>query len=262
MASGRRQALAVAVIGGIVLASVLVRADTSGVIRSREPIYAVLTKPGASNVAIPRDRRVFLAVTNPSQESRVLILRRASSTIAESLAVPVSVRPSKRRAISQGASLRDLQPHSAPSVHRSFVVHTGGRFDDARFFRPVTAELVAWDERVAVYRSPDAPTATDRWLDELLECFKTQSDKVSGILGSRARDVDGDGRFAILLVPPKPRPAPIAYVRPADFQSDTAAALSNHADVLYLSASPPVGADISSLLAHEYAHAVLSLIHI
>ena len=74
------------------------------------------------------------------------------------------------------------------------------------------------------------------------------------------RDVDGDGKFAILLTErlarlDNGRVSLGGLVRNNDFRPETPWPFSNAADVLYLNAGVRPGAHLETLMAHELAHA-------
>jgi hypothetical protein len=77
----------------------------------------------------------------------------------------------------------------------------------------------------------------------------------------QARDVDGDGRFTILMSSwlarlANGRHAVDGFIKGADFDMELSAPFSNHADMMYLTGSLKPGPYLHTLLAHEYAHAV------
>ena len=76
-----------------------------------------------------------------------------------------------------------------------------------------------------------------------------------------ARDVDGDGRFAILMSRwlghlADGRLAVDGFVRGSDFEADLAPPLGNAIDMMYLSADLSEGPHLRTVIAHEYTHAV------
>jgi hypothetical protein len=75
------------------------------------------------------------------------------------------------------------------------------------------------------------------------------------------RDVDGDGKFAIVISPwlgklQGGHTALGGFVRGSDYQTHVQTPFGNHADVLYLNANLQLGPHLKTLLAHEYAHAI------
>ena len=77
----------------------------------------------------------------------------------------------------------------------------------------------------------------------------------------RARDVDGDGRFTVLMSSwltrlAGGRHAVDGFVRGADFDATLAAPFGNRCDMMYLSTALEPGPHLRTVLAHEYTHAV------
>src|SRR5262249_3649941 len=77
----------------------------------------------------------------------------------------------------------------------------------------------------------------------------------------RARDVDGDGRFTVLMSNwlnrlAGGRHAVDGYVRAADFDAALASPFGNRCDMMYLSSSLECGPHLRTFLAHEYTHEV------
>jgi hypothetical protein len=77
----------------------------------------------------------------------------------------------------------------------------------------------------------------------------------------RVRDVDGDGRFAIVLSPRLERlqggrTSLGGFVRASDFRRGVPAPFGNGCDMLMLNSHVEPGARLRDLLRHEYAHAV------
>lgn len=77
----------------------------------------------------------------------------------------------------------------------------------------------------------------------------------------QAPDIDGDGRFTILVSGRLDHLADGKYhvdgfVRAADYDRSIPAPFGNRTDMLYLSASLKPGAHLRTILAHEYTHAM------
>ena len=76
-----------------------------------------------------------------------------------------------------------------------------------------------------------------------------------------ADDVDGDGRFAVLMSGwlghlSDGKLAVDGYVRGADFEPGQAPPLGNRGDVMYLNSALKSGPHLRTVMAHEYTHAV------
>jgi hypothetical protein len=147
---------------------------------------------------------------------------------------------------------------------RSFALHvTDGSLDDPSQYAKVTAHEVAVGHSIRVYlddqqSTQELPrglisTIADLFDNELIPKFR-------GVFGS-FRDVDGDGRFLVLLSPwlarlQGGRTSVGGFVRGSDFQSRVAAPFSNRCDMMYVNSQTVPGPHLRTLLIHEYAHAV------
>ena len=95
----------------------------------------------------------------------------------------------------------------------------------------------------------------------VIELFDTDIiPRFGGLLGTY-RDVDHDGRFAILLSPwlarlQGGRTSVGGFVRGSDFQSCLDRPFSNRCDMMYINSMTAPGDHLRTLLIHEYAHAV------
>ncbi|QDV33548.1 hypothetical protein [Tautonia plasticadhaerens] len=129
----------------------------------------------------------------------------------------------------------------------------------------VEARLRALGDRIEVYvDEDDVDEVGDEVLRGLVSGFERVVDPaLSGWIG-RPIDVDGDGRFAVLLSSRVGRPYEAArchvdgYFRGADLDVSLPRPLSNRADLIYLDARLRPGSYLETILAHEYAHAVLA----
>jgi hypothetical protein len=179
--------------------------------------------------------------------------------------------PSGAASASQPDSRR--QPQAQPSGvsaatqserSRCFALHvTDGSLDDPSQYAKVSAHEVAVGRNVRVYlddqQSPkELPQGlisniADQFDNELIPKFR-------GVFGS-FRDVDGDGRFLVLLSPwlgrlQGGRTSVGGFVRGSDFQPRVAAPFSNRCDMMYVNSQTVPGPHLRTLLIHEYTHAV------
>jgi hypothetical protein len=106
----------------------------------------------------------------------------------------------------------------------------------------------------------------DRVPEDLVhDIITTFDDRILPITSSRfgtACDVDGDGRFTILLSSwldhlGGGRYAVDGFVRVADLDRSFRSPFGNHCDMMYLSTDLEAGAHLRTVLAHEYMHAVI-----
>lgn len=269
MVSDRLRLLAVPVIVATITTFVLIRAEQSAQAEPAEPSPGE-PRPHRSNhatplpthtqiVARPSDGDAIVAILNhnPHSSQRVVISR--ANSCGESVHFAEPARPHQPRQPARLPTIsrapdknRDEPP---PASRRSFVVHQAGPFDDARFYARLQCRLVAYDHQCCIYVAPGVTDPSSLLLAKWLEVFGRQSDSVASILGTHASDIDGNGRFTILLITPPAGRGPLAYVRPVDFAKNQEE-LGNSADIMYLSSQLPPSSSIETLLAHEYAHAV------
>ena len=225
-------------------------------------VYAVaVSQPTVflRNPAGPNQRAV-LAVTNMDQTRPRLVtltpLPKTPSTAAPLTPLSPTNHSAHSRTLQQRLPAQP-EPVDQPPETRRFVVHTGdGPFNDPRFFHTVPARCVGFNECLAVFAHPAADVPTEDSVDQLLTIFAQQHELVANLFGTRAVDVDGDGRFCVLLVPKPGRNLPTAFVRPTDFSTSANSDLSNAADMLYLSSQRMEPQQLRTLMTHEYAHAI------
>lgn len=181
-----------------------------------------------------------------------------------SAATPIEtrLRPiSRTQTTERRAAAREGRTELVPQ--RSFHVLVGaGNPADPRQYRLVEAELARSGPHVLVYVDKDDRYETNPILiQDLIETFERSVLPTSEQLFGTAEDIDGDGRFTILLTSWLGRLAGggtdvDGLFRGADLIDSLAAPLSNHCDMIYLNAKLAPGAHSRSILAHEYTHAV------
>ncbi len=231
-------------------------------------VYAVATPQPTVYLQNPAgpSQKAILAVTNMDlTTARVVTLTPLPKT-PNTTATLTALSPTKhcgpanhcgQPTVSQRRLPARPEPANQPPETRRFVVHTGGGpFNDPRFFHAVPARCVGFNECVAVFAHPAADAPTGDSVQQLLKVFTQQHELVANLFGTRAVDVDGDGRFCVLLVPKPARTLPTAFVRPADFTNSASSDLSNAADMLYLSCQQMEPQQLRTLITHEYAHAI------
>jgi hypothetical protein len=147
---------------------------------------------------------------------------------------------------------------------RSFALHvTDGSLDDPSQYAKVTAHEVAIGRSVRVYLDDQQSTQElpQGLVSNIADLFDNELiPKFRGAFGS-FRDVDGDGRFLVLLSPwlarlQGGRTSVGGFVRGSDFQPRVAAPFSNRCDMMYVNSQTVPGPHLRTLLIHEYAHAV------
>ena len=148
---------------------------------------------------------------------------------------------------------------------RDFYLHvTDGALDDPRSYRPIRAALIAEGRHVRVYLDGDQTTGElyPGVVVELIRIFDEEIYPASSRHYGRALDVDGDGKFAVVISHwlgklQGGRTSVGGFVRGSDFTPAIAPPFGNRADVLYLNSNIAAGPQLKTLLAHEYTHAVL-----
>jgi hypothetical protein len=95
----------------------------------------------------------------------------------------------------------------------------------------------------------------------IAELFDNELIPRFGDLFGTYRDVDGDGRFSVLLSPwlahlQGGRTSIGGFVRGSDFQPFIAPPFSNRCDMMYVNSQTIPGPHLRTLLIHEYTHAV------
>lgn len=230
-------------------------------VQKAEGLYSVPTKTGIWRFENPgtQSQRTILAISNLDlNQSRVLRLQECGAdTCGLRELTFLSPEGQSERVVPAPIDSGLPCPAREPAPLRNFTVHCGdGPFDDVRFFEPLSTRLLGFSRSASVYLHPAAREPPSAAIQALLSVFEKQHKAVASIFGRRTRDIDGDGRFCILLVPKPPPDMPVAFVRPDDFCDAANQELSNGSDMMYLSAELPREAFLESVLAHEYAHAI------
>jgi hypothetical protein len=147
---------------------------------------------------------------------------------------------------------------------RTFSLHvTDGTLDDPAQYATVRAKPIATGRHARVYLDDQqAPSSLAPGLvRSVIELFDTDIvPRFRGLLGTY-RDVDHDGRFAILLSPwlarlQGGRTSVGGFVRGSDFQSCLGRPFSNRCDMMYINSQTSPGDHLRTLLIHEYTHVV------
>jgi hypothetical protein len=129
-------------------------------------------------------------------------------------------------------------------------------------YAPVRGVLKGVGRRVQVYVSSEDADAVDReFLKDLITTFDDRIHPLTSAWFGVPHDLDGDGRFTILLSSRLGRlgggrHAVDGFVRGADLDSSIPSPFGNHCDMIYLNAMLKAGPYARTVLAHEYMHAV------
>jgi len=154
-------------------------------------------------------------------------------------------------------------PLENPSERTFFLHVTDGPLEDPRQYAEVTGRRVAEGRSVRVFldSSMGADQLAHGLVAEIVRLFDAKIVPKSRDVLGEFRDVDGDGKFAILISPwlgklQGGKTALGGFVRGSDFEKSVEPPFGNQADVMYLSANLRPGRHLHSLLAHEFAHAI------
>lgn len=146
----------------------------------------------------------------------------------------------------------------------TFFIHTGsGPLHRHDAYSMVSARRIGLGQRVEVLLDqrlkPEslAPGLAESIIFELESALIPQMEHT---LGS-CRDVDGTGRFTVLLTPlleqlQGGQTRLKGFVRSSDFESHVPSPFSNQCDMLYLNSNLQPGNELRALLAHEFTHAI------
>lgn len=151
------------------------------------------------------------------------------------------------------------------SKERIFQLHvTEGSLDDPAQYIDVSSRLVGEGKQVRVYldqQSKPKELATGL-VDEIVRLFDHKI--VVGFQKQigKVRDVDGDGKFTILLTPwlgklQGGKTSLDGFVRGCDFDPNVKLPFGQRCDMMYLNTQLEPGKHLQSLLAHEFTHALL-----
>jgi hypothetical protein len=162
-------------------------------------------------------------------------------------------------------SRQDLSPlHAPPAKERAFhmLVRDGDVYSPSNYIA-IPAELRGVGRHIQVYvAGADLAAVRAELVADIIHTF---DDRIYPLMSSRfgpAPDVDGDGRFTVLLSSwlnhlGGGRYAVDGFVRVADLDLTVGAPLGNQCDMMYLSTALESGPHLRTVIAHEYMHAVL-----
>jgi hypothetical protein len=219
-----------------------------------------------------------LDVPTPEPGSRTLVIVSALTRASGPFSIRLSARPTTRaratarapEAPGREVRLKPVALAPIPEVERRFppgertfhLMVRDGDVASASNYLAVRGRLRAVGQRVQVYvDAQDLARVGDEVLKDLLVTFDGRIFPTAATLFGRARDVDGDGRFTVLISSWLTRlgggkHAVDGYVRGADFDATLATPFGNRCDMMYLSTALEPGPHLRTVLAHEYTHAV------
>jgi hypothetical protein len=222
--------------------------------------------------------RAAFAVATPGASSRTLVVVsslakspgpfpiRLTARSATSARVPIPANDGPRRApnLTTAPLAPIAEPVSGiPARERTFhLMVRNGDVASASNYLPVAGQLRAVGYRVQVYvDSRDVDVVRPEVLRDLVATFDDAVFPIAARTFGQARDVDGDGRFTVLMSSwltrlAGGRHAVDGFVRGADFDPRLGPPFGNRCDMMYLSTALGAGPYLRTILAHEYTHAV------
>ncbi len=204
----------------------------------------------------------------PSDSAAFLSRGNVDSTTPVSSAIPLRVnavrhQPAAVPSIEKPRTHPEINTPRSTPLDRDFFLHvTDGDLDDPKQYARISARCIGQGDRVHVWldRQLGSPATFSVQVEELIRVLEDEVlPRVESDHG-HLRDVDGDGRFAVVLSPwlsrlQGGRVSIGGMVRSSDFQLDIAAPLGNRCDMLLLNSQLPSGSALLDLLSHEVTHA-------
>lgn len=238
--------------------------------------YAVETagETASIDLSLEQGERYLLVISSLGAPTERHQVRLTSEPVAHRQFLPVrKLKPlsaSQQSQHSSDLSERRHRPESSADVGRpvratrDFFLHVAdGGLEDPDSYVRVSCRLVGEGDHVRVYldsevtRSELAPGL----VDEVIHVMDRSTIPATSQRLGRYYDVDGDGKFTIVLSPwlnrlQGGRTSLGGFVRSSDFRKDLAPPFSNRCDVMYLNSWLTPGMHLKTLLAHEFTHAV------
>ena len=230
---------------------------------------SVAVDQGRSSIDLPADpqkKPMLVVVSSLATTSGPFPVKLTARPITDPpRPIAVAPRPTFRLPL---LDLAPLPPIPAPTdrlppATRTFHLMTqSGPATSASSYRAIPSLLRAVGRRVQVY--VDAGDSAKVDVATLRDLVTTFDDHVWPKVAERfgpATDIDGDGRFTILLTRWLSRLGDgqtrvDGFVRGADLDRRQVAPFGNQADMMYLNANLTAGPHLRTVLAHEYTHAV------
>ena len=161
------------------------------------------------------------------------------------------------------------EPSECPETRRFHLFVQEDDFLDAAGYAEVTARRMAVGRSCVVYldEQDDPASYPPETVAEIVRTFDEVVIPGAERLFGRHRDVDRDGRFAILLTHwlgelQGGKVSLGGFVRGSDFYRDVQQPFSNCCDMMYLNSDLQPGPHLRTLIAHEYTHAVTFSRHV
>jgi hypothetical protein len=241
-------------------------ASTAGV-RSVTPIEVIEGRASFDLPAGRQNAKTLVIVSALTREAGPFAVRLTASSraVGDIRPFPIAVDPPGPLIASQPPLLVDRTP-AKPGVpqptRKFFLLVRDGDAASASNYLPVQGRLAGVGRHVQVYVDErDTDALAPEMVAEVVATFDTSVFPLAERRFGAAEDVDGDGRFTILVSSWLTRLAGgrlkvDGFVRGADFDLGLARPFSNRCDMMYLSTSLTPGPHLRTVLAHEYTHAV------
>lgn len=237
-------------------------------------------KPGRAVPIASTGGHARFTVPTPERGARTLVIVSSLAKTAGPFPMHLAARPidparvvfplteptGRRNAPDLSApSLPPAAPRATtiPAAERTFhlMVRDGDVVSPSNYLA-VRSILRRVGKHVQVYVDErDEGRVADAVVRDVIETFDNQVHPVAERTFGRARDVDGDGRFTVLMSGwltrlGGGRHAVDGFVRGADLDMSLPTPFSNHCDMMYLSTALEAGPHLRTVVAHEYTHAV------
>jgi hypothetical protein len=242
-------------------------AASGSVWREGHPVpIAVAAGRATFEVATPRPGSRTLVVVSALAKTAGPFPIRLTARSATLAHVPILATDGPRRA--PHLATPPLAPITepvagVPARERTFhLMVRDGDVASASNYLAVAGLLRAVGHRVQIYvDARDAEAVAAEVLRDLVATFDDEVFPTAARLFGQARDVDGDGRFTVLISSWLTRLAGGRYavdgfIRGADFDPSLGTPFSNRCDMMYLSTALGPSPHLRTILAHEYTHAV------
>ena len=237
-----------------------------------------------AGVAVPiavRDGRATFRVATPKPASEVLVVVSALARSSDRFSLELLARTASRATVpalaNDGRAAIPKRKQEPPPIHpdsepspdpppHERIFHMMVRDGDvlaASNYTSVRGVLAGVGRRIQVYAaSEDIDQVSPDLVKDIIVTFDERIHPVSASRFGAAGDVDGDGRFTILLSSwlnylGGGRYAVDGFVRVADLDATFRSPFGNRCDMMYLSTALKRGPYLRTVLAHEYMHAVI-----
>jgi len=232
---------------------------------------SIAVQDGAVRFRVPTSgptSEVLVVVSALARSRGPYPIRLIVGSATESLP-PVRAEDGRRRspAFLSSARLNPAAPlprEGMPPSSRTFhlMVKDGDAASESNY-TAVRGVLKGVGRRIQVYVAlEDTQAVCSDTIKDIITSFDDRIYPVAAERFGTADDVDGDGRFTVLISSwlghlGAGRFSVDGFVRVADLNAAFRSPFGNHCDMMYLGASLRPGAHLRTIMAHEYMHAVV-----